>query len=75
MLENIKVFNNYNNKIIEDIKLIINDNDINNKFINIMNIYNKINYKQNIIIGEIDIKINDINKDIRIINSYEECKR
>ena len=32
MLENIKVFNNYNNKIIEDIKLIINDNDKNNKF-------------------------------------------
>jgi len=73
-LENIKEFNNYNNKIIKDIKLIINDNDINNKFKNIIDIYNKIN-NNNIIIGEIDIKNDDINKDIRIINSFEEYKR
>ena len=74
ILENIQEFNKYNNKIIEDIKEIINDNNIINKFKNIMNIYNKINYN-NIIIGEIEIKEDDINKEIRIINSFEQCKR
>ena len=29
----------------------------------------------NFILAEIDIKENDINKDIRIINSFEEVKR
>ena len=32
-------------------------------------------YKENYIIAEIEIKEEDINKDIRIINSYEQCKR
>ena len=38
-----------------------------------MNIYTKINtpINNNIIIGEIEIKNEDINKDIRIINSFE----
>ena len=41
-----------------------------------MNIYNKINnYNNNYIIAEIEIKENDINKDIRIINSFEQSKR
>ena len=40
-----------------------------------MNIYNKMNCNINYIIGEINITPKDINKDIRIINSYEECKR
>ena len=31
--------------------------------------------KENYIIGEIEIKEEDINKDIRIINSFEEVKR
>ena len=38
ILQNINEFNNYNNKILKDINLIINDNDINNKFKNIMNL-------------------------------------
>ena len=67
-------FINNNNKIILDIKEIINDNDINEQFKNIINIYNKIN-NINYIIAEIDIKENDVNKDIRIINSFEEYKR
>jgi len=33
------------------------------------------NKKSNIIIGEISISSNDINKDIQIINSFENCKR
>ena len=39
-----------------------------------MNIYEKIN-NNNYIIGEIEIKKEDINKNIRIINSFEEYKR
>ncbi len=31
--------------------------------------------KENYIISEIEIKEDDINKDIRIINSFEEMKR
>ena len=67
-------FINYNNIIIKDIKEIISDMNINNKFKNLMNIYENINNK-NYIIGEIEIKKEDINKDIRIINSYENYKR
>ena len=48
-------------------------NDIKNEMNNI-NINNKNNYK-NIIIGEIYINEYNINKDIRIINSFENCKR
>ena len=78
LLQNIKEFCDNNNKIIEDIKEIINENNINNKFNNIMKIYEKINNKinnNNIIIAEIEIKEDDINKDIRIINSFEQYKR
>jgi len=75
ILQNIKEFSNYNNKIIEDIKEIINENNINNKFNNIMKIYEKINNKENKIIAEIDIKEDDVNNDIRIINSFEQYKR
>ena len=35
----------------------------------------KNNKKNNIIIGEINISSNDINKDIQIINSFENYKR
>ena len=35
--------------------------------------YEMNNYNKNIIIGEINIKEKDIDKDIRIINSYENC--
>ena len=75
ILQNIKEFSNYNNKILEDIKEIINKNNINNKFNNIMKIYEKINNKENKIIEELDIKEDDANRDIRIINSFEQYKR
>ena len=58
------------NTLNEDIK------NINNKLNNLININNEINIKNeninNYIIAEIEIKDEDINKDIRIINSYEE---
>ena len=83
ILQNINEFNKYNKIIIKDINEIININDNNIKFKNIMNIYNKINnnileikekrkMKDNYIIGEFEIKEN--NKEIRIINSYEQKK-
>ena len=68
-LINIDEFIKYKNKIMNDIKDIINDNNINNKFNKIMKIYDKINL--NYIIGEIEIKEEDINREIRIINSFE----
>ena len=43
---------------------------------NLMNIYDKMNIiDNNYIIAEIYIKKSDINKDIRIINSFENFKR
>ena len=74
ILKNINEFINYNNIIIKDIKEINNNWDINNKFKNLMKIYDEMN-NENYIIGEIEIKKEDINKDIRIINSYEQYKR
>ena len=41
ILYNINEFNKYNNIIKRDINEIINDNNINNKFKNIFNIYKK----------------------------------
>ena len=66
-LKNIHEFIKYNNKIINDIKEIINDNDMNNKFNNINDMYNDIN-NINYIESEIEIKENDVNKYMRIIN-------
>ena len=66
---------NNNNLIIKDINEIVNDSNIKSKMNNLLNIYNRMNLNINYIIGEININQNDINKDIRIINSYEECKR
>ena len=68
MLQNINEFINFNDIIIKDINEIINEKDINNKFKNIMNIYNKMN-SCNYIISEIEVT--EDNKDIKIINSYE----
>ena len=45
------------------------NNDLNKSF------KNKINNNKNYILAEIDIFFDDINKDIRIINSYEENQR
>jgi len=59
------------NTLNDDIK------NINDKLNNLININNEIKIKNenNYIIAEIEIKENDINKDIRIINSYEESLR
>ena len=79
ILQNINEFINYNKIVIKDINEIINEEDINNKFKNIMHIYDKMNninnkkdinnINNNYIIGQIEIEEED--KDIRIINSYD----
>ena len=105
IINNIEQFKNYNNIIINDIKEIINE-DGDNKYQKIMDIYDKMNKKiiseenkdkkennnikqkinNNSIVLEKDlnknnnyiiakIKINDVNKDVRIINSFEEYMR
>ena len=75
-LENINESLNYKNNILKDIKDIIKEDNIENKFKNLMILYNKINQNNNnFIIAEIDIKEDDINKDIKIINSFEKTKR
>ena len=63
----------YNKRL--DINQVYNilENDINNKENNI--IKNEVNKYENKIIGEIYIKENDINNDIQIINSFENCKK
>ena len=63
-----------NNKIIEDLKEIFEKNKIEDKLKNLMNIYDKMN-DNNYIISEIDIKKEDINEDIQIINSFENLVR
>ena len=73
IIQNIKMFINSNNIIIEDIKQILNDTNVNMKFKNIIKMYNKMNTinikKNNYIISEIENK--EENQDIRILNSYE----
>ena len=60
------------NKINEKLKNLLNENTIKeNKFNKGLNVDNINNY----IIAEIVIKEEDINKNIRIINSYEESRR
>ena len=54
IINNINIFKQFNNKIINDINKIINENNINNKFNNIINIYNKMNDKNN------KISLNDV---------------
>ena len=74
-LQNINEFLNYNNYIVKDIKEIITEDNIENKVKNLMILYNKIQNNNNYIIAEIDIKEDDIDKDIKIINSFEKTKR
>ena len=84
ILVNKNEFMKYNNIIINDIKNIIDHNDIEDKIKDIINIYNKmnlnnknkdINNPENYVIAEVKIKNEDINKNIRIINSYEQAAR
>ena len=62
------------NIIVEEKNLEKENNDA-EKIINIENTNNKNKNSKNYIIGEIFIKDNDINKDIRIINSFEQYKK
>ena len=64
----------YNKKIIKDIKEIIEKNKIEDKLKNLMNLYDKMN-NNNYITAEINIKKEDINEDIQIINSFENLER
>ena len=66
IIQNIHEFINYNNIIKNDIEKIINDKDINIQFMNIMNIYNKINnYKK------VEFEIKERDGEIAIMNSNE----
>ena len=69
-LKNINEMIDNNNKIIKDIKEIIEKDKIEDKFNNLMNIYDNMN-TNNYITAEINIKKEDINEDIQIINSFE----
>ena len=62
------------NQVIKFLEDELNNKDSMENLGNKMNRMN-LNNKNNIIIGEIDIKKEDINKDIRIINSFENAKR
>ena len=74
--QNINEFIKYNDIVLKDIKEIILDKNIENKYKKIMNIYEKMNNKyNNYIIAEFEIKQDDLNENIRIINSFEHCKK
>ena len=90
ILKNINEILNSNGVILADIKQIINEDCLENKIKNLMNLYDKININNkekiknednqvklnytNYISAEIDIKFEDINKEIQIINSFDQCK-
>ena len=76
ILKNINEFIKFNNIFINDINNINNDN-INDKFKKLMTIYSKMSKinNDNFIMAEINIKEEDINQNIRIINSFEQAKR
>ena len=79
-LQNINEFMNYKSNILKDMEEIMEDNK-ENKFDDLMNIYNKIKLNRNkincnnYIIAEIEIKEKDINKDVLIINSFEHYRK
>ena len=79
-LQNINEFINYKSNILKDMEEIMEDN-IENKFGHLMDIYNKIKFNRNkidyknYIIAEIEIKEKDINKDVLIINSFEHQRK
>ena len=70
-LKNINTIINYNKIIIKDIKDIIENNNLQY----LMVIYDKMNKKEsNYILAEIDIQNEEIDKDIKIINTFENWK-
>ena len=75
-IENINEFIKYNNMLKNEFTNIIKNVDIVDKFDRLMKIKNLMNNnKLNFIKSEILIKDSDVDKDIRIINSYEQIKR
>ena len=72
-LMNKNQINKFKKTIKQDIEKIIDEKNIKKKKKNLMNIYEKMN--SNYISGKIKINKDDINKDIRIINSFEEFKK
>jgi len=74
--QNIKEFIKYNDIVLKDIKEIILDKNIENEIKKIMNIYEKMNNKyNNYIIAELEINQDNLNENIRILNSFEQCKK
>ena len=74
--QNINEFIKYNDIVLKDVKEIILDKNIENKIKKIMNIYEKMNNKyNNYIIAELEINQDNLNENIRIINSFEQCKK
>ena len=63
--------NNPKNTLVKELNKNKNENNMKKKNA----IQNKKIEESNYIVAEIDIKENDINKDIRVINSYEEYRR
>ena len=74
IIQNINEFIKYNSTISEDIFKIINNSNIKEKLDTLFKLCEEMSNK-NYITGEIYIDKNNINKDIRIINSYEQRKR
>jgi len=72
LLYNINEFNKYNNIIIKDINEIINDNNINNKFNNILNIYKKMNYIDN---NKINNKMSNNNENNNKMSNNNEYNK
>ena len=67
-LQNINEFKVYNKTIINEINQIIKEQNINNKFINLMDIYNRMNSKIEHKTSEIKLE----NNNIQINNNYED---
>ena len=77
ILENTNQFIKFNSIIVNDIKCIINNDDIFDKYNNIINIYDHIKgiKYSNYILAEIYISEEQINKDIEIINDIVKVCR
>ena len=61
----------YNDNIFDEINKINNENNINNKFNGIINIYNEMLMQNNEIKIKLEIQKNDVGKDIYFLNDSE----
>ena len=75
LIKNLNEFRNQNKKFKENIINIINEKNIFEKFKILMNTEELMRINNNYISGTIFVNENNINRDIRIINSYEQMKR